>query len=157
VTRPCSVCTHPDRAAIDAALVNRTSYRDISGQYRVSRSALSRHAEHIPSRLTAASAAADVARADTLLGQVQSLRDRALSLLDRAERDGDLRAAIVALRETRNTVELLAKIAGELNDAPTVNVVTSPDWCALRTTLLNALEPFPDARAAAAAALLAAG
>jgi len=156
VSRPCSVCSHPDRDEIDAALVNRTSYRDISGQYRVSRSALSRHAEHIPAQLAAASAAQEVARADTLLGQVQSLRDRALSLLDRAERDGDVRAAVVALRETRATIELLAKLAGELQEAAVVNIVASPDWCRIRTVLLSALAPFPDARAAAAAALLAA-
>jgi uncharacterized phage protein gp47/JayE len=123
----------------------------------LSLAALSRHRDqHVPARLTAASAAREVARADTLLEQVQSLRDRALALLDRAERDGDIRAAVVALRETRATVELLAKLAGELQEAAVVNIVASPDWCRIRTVLLSALAPFPDACAAAAAALLAA-
>lgn len=39
----CSVCSHPDRAAIDKALVSGTSIRDIAGQFTLSRSAVSRH------------------------------------------------------------------------------------------------------------------
>lgn len=157
MTRPCTVCIHTDRSEIDAALVAGTPYRELALRFALSVHALSRHRDrHIPPALSAASAAADVTRADDLLGQVTALRDRALALLDRAEGQDDVRAAVVALREARGCVELLAKVAGQLNEAPTINLVASPDWVRLRTVLLSALAPFPDARAAAAAALLAA-
>lgn len=40
--RPCSICTHPKRKAIEKALVSR-SYRDVAIQFKVSKDALSRH------------------------------------------------------------------------------------------------------------------
>jgi hypothetical protein len=53
----------------------------------------------------------------------------------------------------RDQLELLAKLVGELRDAPTVNILVSPEWAAVRATLLAALAPYPEARLAAAAAL----
>lgn len=49
--------------------------------------------------------------------------------------------------------ELLAKIEGKLNEQPIVNVIVSSEWAALRTELMKALAPFPDARAAVAMSL----
>ena len=51
--------------------------------------------------------------------------------------------------------ELLARLLGELKDSPgiTVNVVESPQWVALRTVLLQALQPYPAARLAVTEAL----
>jgi len=55
-----------------------------------------------------ASDAADVARGDDLLARVRDLEDRALRILDRAERAGELRTALHAIREARSTIQLLA-------------------------------------------------
>jgi len=41
--RRCTVCTHPERAAIDAALLQRISYRTVAGKHGLSYSALFRH------------------------------------------------------------------------------------------------------------------
>jgi hypothetical protein len=44
-------------------------------------------------------------------------------------------------------LELIAKLRGELQDQTTVNVlITHPEWLSLRTAVLNALEPYPEAR-----------
>jgi hypothetical protein len=51
-------------------------------------------------------------------------------------------------------VELLARIRGELPDTP-VAILISPAWVELQSRLLRALEPYPEARQAAAAALMA--
>ena len=67
-----------------------------------------------------------MANADNLLAQVQGLRDRAMGILDKAERADDHRSAIAAIREARSCVELLGKLAGELKDAPTINIVMMP-------------------------------
>lgn len=51
---------------------------------------------------------AEVARGDGLLLRVRSLEADALRILRRAERAGELRTALFAIREARSTIQLLA-------------------------------------------------
>jgi len=154
--RVCTVCAHADREAIDTALVAGTPLREISALYRVSEDAVARHAaKHIPATLTKAQDAADAAHADDLLAQVRGLQARALAILDAAEALGDLKTALAAIRETRGTLELLAKLTGDLQQEGTVNIIVNPQWISIRAVLLDALAPFPDARVAVASALVA--
>jgi hypothetical protein len=47
--RTCTICTHPDRKAIDEALFrNKTPFRNVSKQFGVTASALFRHKQHAP-------------------------------------------------------------------------------------------------------------
>ena len=108
---------------------------------------------HIPATLADAQQAAEVADADALLAQVRDLQARALKILDRAEDAGDLRTALGAIREARGNLELLGRLAGELQDAPTVNLYLSAEWLELRTTIITALEPYQEAREAVLRAL----
>jgi hypothetical protein len=148
--RKCSVCTHPDRENIDEALVSATAISAISAKYRdISEDALGRHkANHLPAKLVMAEKAKEVAQADSLLEQVRDLQGRALAILDQAEMSGDLRTALGAIREARGNLELLAKLLGELDDRPQVNVLISPEWLELRAVIVGALEPYTDARGA---------
>ena len=57
--------------------------------------------------------AQEVAHADGLMAQLQSLQQKALEILARAEGTGDLRSALAALRELRGTVELTGQMAGQ--------------------------------------------
>jgi hypothetical protein len=152
--RVCTVCAHADRGSIDAALVTEEPFRHIAARTGTSTAALQRHkAEHLPVRLVKAKAAEEVAHADGLLEQVRGLQARALAILSRAEEAGDLRTALGAIREARGNLELLAKLLGEIDERPAVNLLLDPGWNAVRSALLSALAPYPDARAAAAAAL----
>jgi hypothetical protein len=148
--RRCSVCTHPDRENIDEALVGATAISAIAAKYRdISEDALGRHkANHLPTKLVMAEKAKEVAQADSLLEQVRDLQGRALAILDQAEMSGDLRTALGAIREARGNLELLAKLLGELDDRPQVNVLISPEWLELRAVIVGALEPYTDARGA---------
>ena len=47
-------------------------------------------------------------RGDDLLARVRGLEDRALRILDRAERAGELRTALRGVAEVRSTIKLLA-------------------------------------------------
>jgi hypothetical protein len=153
--RRCTVCDHEERASIDAALVSGTPLRDIAGQHGVSKSALERHkAGHLPAHLAKAKEAGEVARADDLLSQVRHLQDRTLAILTTSEDAGELRTALAAIREARGNLELLAKLLGELDDAPKVNILVSAEWVAVRTSMMEALSPYPEARTAVAEALL---
>ena len=152
--RRCTVCTHNKRAEIDQALVARQPFRTIADRFSVSKSALIRHHDdHLPAALVRAQEATEAAQADALLAQVCDLRDRAIGILDTAEAEEDLKAAISAIREARGCVELLAKLAGQLKDAPTVNILISAEWRGLQAAILAALAPHPDARLAVARAL----
>ena len=154
VPRSCTICEHPDREAIDRALVGDSSNLSVSSLFGVSESAVRRHkANHLPAKLVMAQAAEEVAQADDLLQQVRDLQDRALAILGKAEAAGDLRTALGAIREARGNLELLAKLLGELDERPVVNLNVSPEWLELRAVIVVALEPHPAAHGAVLRAL----
>jgi hypothetical protein len=156
--RSCTVCEHPSREAIDRALVGDASNRSVASLYDVSEAAVRRHkANHLPAKLVMAQAAEEVAQADTLLGQVRDLQQRALEILDKAEEAGELRTALGAIREARGNLELLAKLLGELDERPVVKLNLSPEWLELRAVIVAALEPHSEARESVLRAIRGAG
>jgi hypothetical protein len=100
-----------------------------------------------------ATEAKEIVLADSLLQQTQDLRRKALSLLDQAEGAGDLRAAGLFLRELRELIKLWAELEGRLASQPQISIQINPEWIQLRTLIINALEPYPDAREAVVRAL----
>jgi hypothetical protein len=153
--RPCTVCTHPDAPAINQALVNRRPFRNTAQQFGVSVWAVLRHHDdHLPETLAQAKAAEETAQADDLLEQVRALRSKALALLLKAEKDGDIKTALSGIREARACIELLAEMMQRIDRRPTVNLLLAPEWLVTRSALLEALGPYPDARQAVAASLL---
>jgi len=156
VPRTCTVCSHPEREAIDRALVEGQSSGKLAGRYRtLDERAIRRHrSNHLPTTLARAREAEEVSRADDLLDQVRGLQDRVLTILGKAENSGELRTALGAIREARRNLELLAKLLGELDERPQVNILVSPEWIAVRAAVLEALTPHPEARAAVAGRLL---
>jgi hypothetical protein len=154
VPRSCTICTHPDREAIDEALVGGVAFPALVAEYRVSKDALSRHkANHLPAKLVMAQAAEEVAQADDLLDQVRDLQARTLAILEAAESTRQHRTALSAIREARSNLELLAKLLGELDERPVVNLNVSPEWLELRAVIVGALEPYSDARGAVLSAI----
>jgi hypothetical protein len=153
--RRCTVCTHPDRPAIDQAIVNHKPFRAISRQFGVSKDAVLRHHDdHLPEALARAKGAEETARADDLLEQVRALRTKSLQLMLAAETAGDLRTALAGIREARACLELLAEMSQAIDRRPTLNLLIAPEWLATRSVLLDALRPYPEARAAVAARLV---
>ncbi len=158
MAQTCTVCRHPDRPAVDMALVNHRPYRNIAAQFGLSASALVRHHDdHLPATLAKATAAAETARADDLLEQVRALRTKSLQLMLAAEKSGDLRTALAGIREARACLELLAEMSQQLDRRPVVNLTISAEWLQVRATLLDALRPHPEARQAVASRLAALG
>jgi hypothetical protein len=123
--------------------------RDIAGRFGLSKSAVERHkAAHLPARLAQAHEAQEISQADDLLTQLRDLQARTLAILGKAELVVDLRTALQAIREARGNLELLGKLAGELQQEGTVNIVVNAEWIQLRGAILVALGPYPEARAA---------
>ncbi len=154
VPRSCTICENPQKARIDEALVGGASNRSVASLYDVSEAAVRRHkANHLPAKLVMAAKVAEVAEADTLLDQVKGLQGRAYAILEKAEETGELRTALGAIREARGNLELLAKLLGELDERPVVNLNISPEWLELRAVIVGALEPHPQALGAVVGAL----
>ena len=158
--RVCTICNHQEREAINKALLAGEPLRNIAARTGTSATALHRHkAEHLPATLTKAQAAQEVAQADDLLAQVRRLQVVTMNILAHAYQAQDLRTALQAVGQARGNLELLGRLAGELEaESVRVNVlVASPDWLRLRGAILSALDPFPEARLAIAEVLRHAG
>jgi len=154
VPRQCTICTHAERDAINTALASQEPYRVVAQRYAASPDAVYRHkVDHLPAKLAKAHEAKETALADDLLGQVKALRNKAISILGKAEAAGDLRTALLGIREARACVELLLEVEGELHRQPVVNILIAPEWLHARAVLVQALQPYPEARSAVAAAL----
>jgi hypothetical protein len=153
----CTVCLHDGRDRIDEDLVAGRPYRDIAARDGVSISALSRHRQrHLSPAIVALAAETEAVHGETLLGQLRSLYRRVGVILESAERDGRPGVALQAIKEARSILETVARVTGELDDRPQVNIVnlqSSPEWLAVQARILRALAGFPDARLALASAL----
>lgn len=109
--------------------------------------------EHLPAKLSQARQAEEISQADSLLGQVAELHTKALSLLTLAEGKGDIRTALSGIREARGCLELEAKLRGELETRPQVNVWLPAPWEAIEAAIVQALRPYPEAKIAVATAI----
>jgi hypothetical protein len=152
--RRCTVCDHPEKRSIDETLVTGAPYRSVAKRFGLSDSAVYRHkTEHLSAHLLKARELEEVAQADDLLEQVRHLQAHALDILERAEKTGDLRTALAAISQARGNLELLGKLAGELDERPVVNLTVSPEWLEVRAVIVGALEPHPAAHTAVLRAL----
>ena len=167
--RVCTVCSHPEHAAINAALVTDVPNRRIAAQYAVSEQSVRRHREdHLPAVMVKSEQAKEVTRADDLIGQLKEITARterlytiADGIIGKAVKAEDWRTSLMAVREASNAnrearanLELLGELLGELNRQPQVNITLSAEYIQVRTVLMRALDDFPEARAAVAQVLL---
>ena len=153
--RACTICTHPELAEIDTALLANEPFRTIAARTDTSTGALQRHkAEHLPASLIEAHEAQAIAYSDDLLAQMHSLQQRTLQILTTAESARTYGLALAAIREVRGNVELIAKLQGKLGERAATNILINPTWVNIRAVLMDVLQPFPDARATVASRLL---
>lgn len=147
----CSICRHEQREAIEQAIVEGVPYRNIAKQHNVSIAALSRHKSNdLPTHLTQAQQAREAASASRLLSKILDLQAHAERIMRKAESADDFTAAVSAIREARQCTKLLAEVAGELAVEGTTHINIGQ----VQAVLMDALKPFPEARQAAARALL---
>jgi len=152
MTRVCTICSHPQRAAIDKALVTGgATFRNIAQRWGLSTTAVFRHrAEHLPAALLKAQEAEEVRQALDVIVQLKFINGAALTVLRDARASGEGELVLKAVDRVMKQIELQAKLLGDLDDRPVVNVLVSPEWVQLRAQLVHALAPYPDARQAVA-------
>ena len=118
MARKCTVCTHPQREELDQALVAGQSVSDLAARYStIGRMALQRHKEHhLPQTLILSKDAEEVSRSDQLLEKLAKLEQNTLQIGQKAEKGGDWRTALAAIKDQVRIVELQAKIHGVLDE-----------------------------------------
>jgi hypothetical protein len=142
-------------------LVGTASLRDIAAVYRVSQDALGRHkADHLPLTVAKAEATKHVEQARGIVAsgldvvaQLRAINGVTMHVLQEARDRHDGELALKAVDRVQRQIELQAKLLGDLDERPVVNILIAPEWLSVRTTLLRALQPYPEARTAVAAAL----
>jgi len=168
----CLACTHPKRSEIDEAILQGQPNSRIGIESGLGEHVIRRHKrvhllptlvgartarEKLNARAPVKAVLVEVERPHDLLEMVDDLYSRARGLLDKAEGAGKYGPAASAIRESTRLCELLARLTGELQSGTTinaqVNVTASPEWITLRRVVLEAVWPFPQARAALGEAL----
>jgi len=156
--RSCTICSHDARAGIDKALVGGASNRSLASLYDVSEAAMRRHkGSHLPARVAKAQEVEDVREALDVIKQLKAINAASLNILKEAREQGKQGTALAAIDRIHRQIELQAKLVGELDDSPVVNIIISAEWIALRAVIVAALAPHHEARSALLRAIEGAG
>jgi hypothetical protein len=155
MTRVCTVCTSPARSRVDAELAGGPSLAATGRRFKLSPDALLLHRrDHLSPALAKVAieryTADSAGRAfDSVVDRVESLVTRLEALLSLGEQKGALTGASNVAREVRQSLELIARLRGELDTRPTVttvNLFSTPEFANLVSAVLEATQAFPEAR-----------
>jgi len=154
----CTVCTHEDKKAIDTLLIKGDSLRDIAKQYSVTTPSVHRHKRnHLEKKIATANRKDEqrtVLTAQQILQEAQGLFNDMKGLLTEWKEKGtEPELTMKAHREANRSLELLARLLGQLETVQTINVFLNPIFLQVRTKIVKALAPFPEARGAVVDAL----
>ena len=149
----CSVCTHPDRAKIDRALLS-DSVRAVADEFDFSKSSAQRHrANHLPGAMADLRNQEEVARRRVALA-VPRLRER----LEELHADADAiytraigtenAVAVRAVSVMTRQIDMALRIAAAVPSAPEL---APSGFELLAQAILGPLESHPDLRAAVGA------
>lgn len=153
--RYCETCRHSQRQEIDLALLAGESLRSIAERTGLSHSSVCRHKRNcLPQDLLQARISKKILDSDFLVAKVSKLIRSVENVLQKAEEADKALLVLAAVRELRPTLELLQKFSTRSEtqtQQPDFSVTA--ELTVIRTAILNALQPFPQARVAVAAAL----
>jgi hypothetical protein len=159
--RVCTICINPDRAEIERLIVNQVSYRNIAERFDTSLAVINRHIPHVLASLIAERDEARKEQALDVMAQLKAINNTTLQILKECRDAGKDKSglALFAIDRIQKQIELQAKLSGILDERPKVevNVSISQEWISIRTDILQALLPYPEARQAVIVALDKAG
>ena len=85
------------------------------------------------------------------MGELRSLGETTREILAEARSEGNHVAALSAAARLERQIELVARLAGELVERRIVEertLVLDAEWIRIRSLLLSAMRPYPEALAA---------
>jgi len=95
-------------------------------------------------------ATADIHKGDTYLQLIIGLQKKALDALELQDSQRDPKSWAMVSKEARGYLELLGKALDRIRDQPPtqITIINNPEWVELRTLIVTALDPYPEARQA---------
>jgi hypothetical protein len=162
-----TIARHEARAQIERDLALGVPLQRIAKKYGVSKDAAWRHKKKLPPQLKQALLAGSlrpevdldklrISEGEGLLANLAAQRARLLLMQDWAQETEQISIAAQISAQIHRNLELVGKYLGEFAQhhvTTSVSLLVSPEYLTLRTELLRALAPFPDARKAVADAL----
>ena len=170
----CQICRHAERTRIELMRASGVSLDVIAEKFKVGRDAVNRHWHgHVSEQMKASFLAGPLQleelaqkAADTgmsVLDHLHAIRVVLFSHLTTATEAGDGGLAANVAGRLTHVLETIARISGELGALATnttfnitnnqVVLTQTPAFLKVQASLLHALAPFPEARAAVVAAL----
>lgn len=156
IATTCVVCLHARRDEFDKALaLDQMTPAQVAREIGCHRSSVSRHKKNhlLPVMAEQVKADPELAELD-ILAELKKLFRSMRTNLDMAEKTDNWQAIRGFHSEARQDLELLAKLLGDLDTRPQINIWITPEWQAISATIILALSPFPDAKIAVASALV---
>jgi hypothetical protein len=148
--------------------VHRVPLRTIAARFGVGADAVQRHGKnHLSAPMRAALLTAvrpskvdlealERSENEGLLCQLVAQRARLQQLSERSTELADVRAAVGVERAITDNLTLVAKLLGQLvqrHEVRATSILISSDYLQLRSTIVRALRPYPEAARAVSAAL----
>jgi hypothetical protein len=164
----CTVCSHKSRHQLEIGLAHGIAHNALARRFNVSADAVGRHAtNHVSPAMRAAiltaqkPAAIDLealqaSEQEGLLSQLVHQRARLQQHVSMAVDYGDVKAAVSAEGAITANLALVGKLLGMIvqrHDVRSTSLLVSPDYLKLRSALVDALRPYPEAGRAVGAAL----
>jgi hypothetical protein len=155
MARTCTICEDPRRDEFDRHAILGDPIAKIAQEFALSYDALYRHvkADHHIRDVTTIPTTSELATSGDILREITEHHKEAVRLKDLAEDNGDLKTAMLGLDKALKCLELVAKIQGQIQEQSISiyqqNVlINNPEWIELRTMIISALEPYPEAKEA---------
>ncbi len=148
MARKCSICTHKQRIAIEADILDNVPYRDIATRYNVGRMPVQRHKQngHIEDSLIKAHGIRKIVNADDLLVKILYLQEETLMVLSEAKDDKNQNTVLSAIGKAGQLIELQARLAGQLQEKQVINIYMQPAFIKMQNIILSELDQFPEAK-----------
>src|SRR5260370_40128075 len=105
--RTCKTCQHPAPARMEDALARKIPPSQIGKQYGLNLHSLYRHSKHLGRSIL-------IEDEQPLVARIEVLMTRLERVASKAETAKDWRCCVLAIREVRDSLELVARLTGQM-------------------------------------------
>lgn len=150
----CKLCGYYDRYRIERDIATGSlSMRNAAKLIGCNQSSVNRHMKnHAQEKMQKVTEIAEKLELKETLNVVSALNEsheRVIKLFNESIKDGDRRAALLAIEAETRQLSLIAKVTGQTNTrAPQINFLINPTFIKLKNLMVKKLMPYPEARLA---------
>lgn len=143
----CTVCNHPERQAIDLALLNRTAtLAQLSAKHQLSQSALHRHKQHLLKKMGETQNRFQEMLREGSLFILNTFLNAVMDVAQTAGAEGDTRLTLQAVRQGTAIIKFMHKQDVPLSPDTVYRLLESPQWLEQQSLLPTTLEILVESR-----------